>query len=103
MRRPALASLPPRGVEPADVSGDNTGRLHTSPDSGGAESGAESPNSGQFDVDLQRVIDAWPALPQAVKAGVLAMVQAAQDATEGPETAEGNGESPLPSDSPLLE
>jgi len=27
--------------------------------------------------DLQAVIDAWPALPEAIKAGILAMVQAA--------------------------
>jgi len=27
--------------------------------------------------DLQRIIDAWPALPDAIKAGILAMVKAA--------------------------
>jgi hypothetical protein len=30
-----------------------------------------------IDADLQRVVEAWPALPEAVKAGIVAMVKAA--------------------------
>lgn len=29
------------------------------------------------DADLARIVDAWPALPAAIKAGILAMIQAA--------------------------
>jgi hypothetical protein len=29
------------------------------------------------DTDLAAVVDAWPALPEAIKAGILAMVKAA--------------------------
>jgi len=32
-----------------------------------------------FDPDLQAVIDAWPDLPQAVKAGIVAAVSAAAE------------------------
>jgi len=39
---------------------------------GGAESGARSP----IDLDLQAIIDAWPSLTEAIKAGILAMVGA---------------------------
>ncbi len=31
----------------------------------------------QFGPDLQAIIDAWPALPEAIRAGILAMVKAA--------------------------
>jgi hypothetical protein len=31
----------------------------------------------QTDPDLARIVDAWPALPDAIKAGILALVQAA--------------------------
>jgi hypothetical protein len=30
----------------------------------------------QFDADLQRLIDAWPTLPEALRAGILAMIDA---------------------------
>jgi len=46
------------------------------------------------DPDLARVIDAWPHLPEPVKAGIVAMIQAARDATDGPETVEGGGKPP---------
>lgn len=38
---------------------------------------ARSRISSQSDPELQRVIDAWPTLPSALRAGVLAMVEAA--------------------------
>jgi hypothetical protein len=31
----------------------------------------------QFAPDLQAIIDAWPTLPDAIKAGIVAMVRAA--------------------------
>ncbi len=31
----------------------------------------------QLDPDLQRVIDAWPALPEAIRAGIVALVNTA--------------------------
>jgi len=38
----------------------------------GTDSGTVSPG----DVDLARLIEAWPTLPSAVKAGITAMVEA---------------------------
>ena len=39
----------------------------------------DSENTG-FDSDIQAVIDAWPVLPEAVKAGIVAMIRAAKSA-----------------------
>lgn len=44
---------------------------------GGAESGAVDARSGAFDPELQTIVDAWPSLPDTVKAGILAMVKSA--------------------------
>jgi hypothetical protein len=33
----------------------------------------------EIDADLDRLIDAWPTLPEAIRAGILAMVEAACD------------------------
>ena len=41
---------------------------------GGAKSGALSPT----DPDLQRLLDAWPTLPEAMRAGILAMIAASK-------------------------
>ncbi|MCZ6736103.1 MAG: hypothetical protein O7C65_09965 [Planctomycetota bacterium] len=46
-------------------------------DLGGAESGAVGDKSGLADPDLQHLIDAWPDLPEAIRAGIVAMVNAA--------------------------
>ena len=43
---------------------------------GGAESGAVGAPDRPTDPDLQHLITAWPDLPDAVKAGITAMVQA---------------------------
>jgi hypothetical protein len=48
------------------------------PPVGGANSGALSPNLGLVDLDLKRVVDAWPTLPEALRAGILAMIDAAK-------------------------
>jgi len=66
----------PTGLEPKHVTTCGGKDLQNPSPEGGAESGAVSPISGPIDPDLQRVIDAWPNLPEAVKAGILAMVKA---------------------------
>jgi hypothetical protein len=43
---------------------------------GGAKSGALSPDSSSMDPDLQRLIDAWPTLPDVICASILAMIAA---------------------------
>jgi len=52
---------------------------------GGAESGARGAPEGRTDTradpDLAAVIHAWPALPDVLKAGILAMVRASADAS----------------------
>ena len=44
---------------------------------GGAKSGALAPESRSIDPALATIIDAWPTLPEAIRAGILAMVRAA--------------------------
>ena len=44
-------------------------------DQGGAESGALGAREAPLDADLAAVVDAWPALPDAIKAGILAMIR----------------------------
>ena len=69
----------PTGFEPAtDSSGNSQGTGES-----GAEYGALSGESDQmaaptasFDPDLSAVVAAWPDLPAAVRAGIVAMVQA---------------------------
>jgi hypothetical protein len=43
----------------------------------GAESGALTPTSPHIDPALTALISAWPTLPEAIRAGILAMVRAA--------------------------
>jgi hypothetical protein len=43
----------------------------------GAESGALGTIPVKIDSELSKLMDAWPMLPDAIKAGILAMVQAA--------------------------
>ena len=44
---------------------------------GGAESGAVGARNAPVEVDLAQVTEAWPTLPEAVRASILAMVKAA--------------------------
>jgi len=45
---------------------------------GGAESGAVGAREAPLDPDLQLIVDRWEDLPQPIKAGILAMVRAAE-------------------------
>ncbi len=49
------------------------------PDSSGAESGAlgaQLPPTPPADAALARLVEAWPTLPKAVRAGISAMIDA---------------------------
>jgi hypothetical protein len=45
---------------------------------GGAESGAFARQTGPIEPALAPLIDAWPALPEATKVGILGMIRAAR-------------------------
>jgi len=45
----------------------------------GAESGALGAPETLADPDLRAVVEGWPELPEAVRAGIVAMVQAATE------------------------
>ena len=88
-KRPNAAAVVRGGVEPptlgfsvteqtAKSSGDTTISA-----SAGANAGAVETKTAHDDPDLQAIIDAWPALPEAIKAGIVAMVQAAGGGGEG--------------------
>ena len=67
----------PTGFEPVSVSGDE-GRTCTKKDSAGvADLYANQPDSTVIDPDLATVVRAWPGLPEATRAGIVAMVRAA--------------------------
>jgi hypothetical protein len=62
------------GIEPGQKSSGNRGVGNQS----GAECGALGARDAPLDPDLAAVVDAWPALPAAIKAGILAMIRAAK-------------------------
>jgi len=43
----------------------------------GALAGAVETKPAHIDADLQAIIDAWPTLPEALRAGIVAMIRAA--------------------------
>ena len=47
-------------------------------DQSGAESGALSAENHPTDPNLTLIISAWPRLPEPIKAGIIAMIQAAR-------------------------
>ena len=69
-RRKSLVGL--RGLE---LPHENTEKKGVS-DQSGAESGADGARQAPHDPQLATVIAAWHILPDAVKAGILAMVKA---------------------------
>jgi hypothetical protein len=62
-----------KGFEPISNSSGNQGDS----DESGAESGARGAQIKLKDPDLGAIIDAWPTLPEPIKAGILAMVRTA--------------------------
>ena len=66
--------MAPVGLELTNLNNCKTDHLHDHNTSRGAESGALY----DIDPDLQTIIDAWPAFPQAVKAGILVMAKASK-------------------------
>jgi len=48
----------------------------------GAESGADFPDSGEFDPQLARLIEAWPVLSEATRQSIMAIVDQATQAGE---------------------
>jgi hypothetical protein len=62
------------GLEPSH---DSHGNQHTTNQSG-AKSGARIEHTESSDPDLASVVAAWPDLPRAIKAGILAMVSTAK-------------------------
>ena len=45
---------------------------------GGAESGALGVRQAHVDTELSTLIDAWPELSEAIKAGILALIRVAK-------------------------
>jgi len=69
-----LLTLRPEGLERPPQ---NTGKTFVSK-TRGAKSGALSPNIIPFDPDQQRILEAWPTLPEALRAGIMAMIDSAR-------------------------
>ena len=79
--RPAYSQCAPCSREPCEIVADGEGfdsvdvthcqenSLEQTPNQREAESEAVGPDS-----DLKTVIEAWPRLPEAIKAGILAMI-----------------------------
>jgi hypothetical protein len=61
------------GIEPRLESPENPALLGQ----GGAESGAPLPGNPDIAPDLLAIVDAWPRLPESIRAGILALVRAA--------------------------
>ena len=71
-----MAELGDTGLEPRTVNPCSDSTLRESADRSAAESGAVDVQSSDPDPDLAAVVEAWPTLPKAVKAGVMAIVRA---------------------------
>jgi hypothetical protein len=54
-----------------------SGEILQKAEGGGAKSGAPTPIKPTIDPDLAALIDAWPTLPEAIRAGIVALVRAA--------------------------
>ena len=72
------------GAEGFEPPPKTSGRTHNS-QTGGAESGALGARADLPDPTLAGIINAWPTLPEAVKAGIVATVQAVTKASQGDE------------------
>ena len=68
------------GFKPSNANSQVTqsSKLRHGEKSTGGNTGGREPENVNSDVNLQAVIDAWPRLPEPVKAGILAMVRASK-------------------------
>jgi len=71
------------GLKPSDVTGSDDSDLGQSPKASAAHPHATRP----LPPDLQRLADAWPALPPAVRADILAMAGIAGEEVSSDELA----------------
>jgi hypothetical protein len=69
--------MTPTGSEPISATADSTETLRQSSLSSAAESGAFPADFRHFDPDLALIVERWDTLPAALRAGIIAMVQAA--------------------------
>jgi hypothetical protein len=69
--------MTPTGFELIAASACENSKLGNPPSGSAAKSGAASAKSAPADLDLARVLDAWPRLPPHIRAAVLALVGAA--------------------------
>ncbi len=67
-----------KGLEPPTITPCKNNTLRQPGAASGAESGAVGAENASLAHELTVVIEAWPELPQAVRAGIVAMVIAAQ-------------------------
>ena len=66
-----------KGVEPIGNPPISAGKQQIS-EGGWRESGTSPPSPVNSDPELRAVVEAWPTLPDALKAGIVAMVRAAK-------------------------
>ena len=74
----ALAGMGDTGLEPHHVTTGVSKDLANSAPTSAAESGAVRAQAPVDDPDLATVMSVWPSLPEAVRVGIMAMVQAAE-------------------------
>ena len=72
-----MTQVAEEGLERPHVSDCKTNDLQHAPNSFGTESGTLQDETGTVDPDLAVVVEAWPNLPEAVQADILAMARAA--------------------------
>jgi len=68
------------GLEPEIVTNCQINNLQKLENPGAAESGAVGAQNTEIDPELAKIVAAWPGLPDAIRAGIVAMVAAAGDA-----------------------
>ena len=68
--------MTPTGSELPAVTRDGDNTLENPPSTSAAKSGAVSADS-PFDPDLARILDAWPALLEAIRRAILALIGSA--------------------------
>ena len=67
-------------MEPSGLEQTQQSSTFCGPPASAAPGAALCPDLGPIDADLATVTEAWPTLPEAVRADILAMVQAASGA-----------------------